>query len=64
VSVEAERLTYRVSDVAEMVGVDVRTIKRWEEAGKVPRRLDFESIVVYDRAEIDQWWADRHRKAG
>jgi integrase/predicted DNA-binding transcriptional regulator AlpA len=64
VSVEAERLVYRLSEVAVMVGVDPKTITRWEEKGKFPRRLDFDSIVVYDRGEVDVWFQKRHRKAG
>ena len=63
-SVEAVCLVYRVADCAVMFGVDERTIKRREERGKFPKRLDFDTVVVYDRAEVDAWFKDRHNRKG
>ena len=61
---ESERMTYRLWEVAAMVGVSQRTIMRWEEKGEFPQRLNFKSVRVYDRAEVDLWFQERHRKAG
>ena len=63
-TVEVISLVYRLGEVAGLFGVSERTITRWEESGQFPRRLKFGRGVVYDRVEVDQWFADRHGKAG
>lgn len=61
-SAGSECLVYRLAEVARMLGVSSRTITRWEESGLFPRRLNFVSVRVYDRGEVDRWFEGRHRK--
>ena len=57
-------LVYTLAELAAMFHCSERTIVRWEEQGFFPHRLDFAGIRVYDRGEVDAWFASRHRKAG
>lgn len=46
-----ERCT--ITEAAERVGVTTRTIKRWEEAGKVEKaKRDWRGWRVYDNEDI------------
>ncbi|MFQ5963582.1 MAG: MerR family transcriptional regulator [Candidatus Scalinduaceae bacterium] len=47
------RLT--ISEVAERVGVTTRTIKRWEDTGKVGKaKRDWRGWRVYDHEDIEE----------
>jgi predicted DNA-binding transcriptional regulator AlpA len=63
-TVEVIALVYGLAEIAAMLDVHPRTITRWEEHKKFPQRLKIGRDVVYDRVEFDQWWKDRHGKAG
>jgi predicted DNA-binding transcriptional regulator AlpA len=45
-------------DVAEIVGVDAKTIRRWRNEGRMPRGLDFGGIVRWRPETIDAWLED------
>jgi DNA-binding transcriptional MerR regulator len=43
-----------ITEVAEKIGVPPRTIKRWEESGKVPKpRRDWRDRRVYLLADLE-----------
>lgn len=48
-----ERAT--ITEVAQQIGVSVKTILRWEKAGKIRRaRRDWRGWRVYAQADINQ----------
>jgi len=54
---------YTITDAAIKIGVDPKTIKRWEEAGKVPRaKRDYRGWRVYTSADIDKLLSFRKRR--
>jgi excisionase family DNA binding protein len=48
-----------VRDVAEILGVDARTVRRWREERKLPPALTVGGIVRWERADIEAWIAAR-----
>jgi len=54
-----ERRFLRARDVAELIGVNARTIRRWRSEGILPPALEIEGIVRWDRRAVDAWLAAR-----
>ena len=53
----------RAPTVAKRIGVDARTIRRWEMAGKFPRRVEIgPNCIGYFKHEVDEWIANRARR--
>ena len=44
-------------DLAELVGVEVRTIERWRKAGSGPPFMLFGRTIRYHPARVQQWLA-------
>ncbi len=43
-------------DVADVLGVDVRTVRRWREAGKLPAPLTLgDSVLRWHPEDVDAW---------
>lgn len=43
--------------LAEILGVDVRTVHRYKSAGKLPKPIRFGGNVRWRRQDIDDWLA-------
>ena len=52
---QSERLTS--SELAERIGVSLRTIRYWEAAGVTPRRFRKGRSLYYRRALVEEWLA-------
>ncbi len=46
-----------VRDVAALLSVSPRTVRRLADAGKMPRPKRLGSLVRWNRAELDDWLA-------
>ena len=52
----AERLTYRLQEVAEVLGISRRTVERLRSAGKFPRPdLQLGRMPVWSRTTLLRW---------
>jgi excisionase family DNA binding protein len=45
---------YTLAEVAEMVGKNVRTVRRWVEAKRFPQPIPLPGPWRFRRAEVDQ----------
>ena len=52
-----------VTDVAELLQIDAKTIRNWRGQGKLPRAITISGVVRWDAADIDRWLAE-NREAG
>lgn len=43
------------ADLAEMLGVSLRTLDRWEFDDIGPRRTKIGRLVLYEKAEVKMW---------
>lgn len=48
-------------DLAERLGVDVRTVRRWRSAGRLPRAIELGGVVRWDPAVVREWIASGGR---
>lgn len=55
-SADAALLT--VDDVAALLAVSTRTIRRMADSGQMPRAVKLSSLIRWRRSEIDAWLAD------
>lgn len=53
-----------VADVARILGVGVRTIRRWRGEGKLPPALEFGGLLRWRRDAVEEWIAERGAGAG
>jgi predicted DNA-binding transcriptional regulator AlpA len=61
-SAEAERVAaasplLKAEQVADLLQIDGRTLRRFEVAGDVPRAITIGGVKRWRRAEIDRWLA-------
>lgn len=59
----AERLTLRVPEVAEMLGVPARTVYRWVELGTIPT-IRVNRVVLIPRRALEDWLLRETRRVG
>jgi excisionase family DNA binding protein len=48
-----------IADIARIVGVGDRTVRRWRPEGKLPPALEFGGLLRWRRATIEAWIAER-----
>ena len=49
--------------VAERLGVDPKTVRRWREAGKLPPAIDVAGVLRWRPEEIEAWLREREGKS-
>ncbi len=54
----ADAALLTVDDVAELLSVSPRTVRRMADSGAMPRPLKLASLVRWRRSDIDRWLAD------
>ena len=54
-----QRLALSADEVAATLGVSVRQIWRMASAGKLPKPRLIGCRRRWDRAELEQWWAEQ-----
>lgn len=49
---------WNVQEVADYLGVSVKTVRRWDEQGIIPsgRRLGGDRVIRWDSAAIERWF--------
>jgi len=52
-----EKRYLRARDVAELLQIDVRTVRRWREQGLLPEPIAIAGVVRWDRRVVDEWLA-------
>ena len=45
--------------MAELLRIDVRTLRRWRHEGKAPRPLKGKGPLRWRRADVERWLAER-----
>lgn len=58
-----ERLTYRVPEVAALLGVSRSIVFDWVEAGLIPH-VKVQRTVLIPRRELEEWLARQTRRKG
>jgi excisionase family DNA binding protein len=55
-----EQLLFTINEVAAMISVTPRTIKKWREIGRFPRECFRDGRVArWNREQIDAWIEER-----
>jgi len=55
VPASTERRYLRVRDVAELIGVNARTVRRWRSEGVLPPALAIEGVVRWRAEDVEAW---------
>ena len=50
---------WSVADVAERIGVDQKTVRRWRTDGELPPAFNTGSVVRWERSAIESWITER-----
>ncbi len=58
-----ERYAIRARDCARMFGVSLRTWRNWAEQKLIPKPRRIGGAVLWDRAELERWFADGAKAA-
>lgn len=63
-AVPADERTLWLKEVAALVGVDRRTILRWEDAGHFPARLGVDKYgkqarIIWRKSDVEKWIRER-----
>jgi predicted DNA-binding transcriptional regulator AlpA len=53
-----KRAMMSVDDVATEIGCCPRSVRRWADAGRMPRPIKLGSLVRWPRSVIETWIAD------
>jgi predicted DNA-binding transcriptional regulator AlpA len=53
-----QRAMMSVDDVAMEIGCCSRSIRRWDDSGRMPKPVKLGSLIRWPRAVIEQWIAD------
>lgn len=51
----------RIKPIANLIGVHHRTLRRWWKAGKFPKPLGINGILLFKNAEVLAWLEKAHQ---
>jgi predicted DNA-binding transcriptional regulator AlpA len=49
----------RIHEVSELTGVPVNTLRSWRQSETGPQATRLGGLLVWDRAEVEAWVAER-----
>ena len=53
----------RIKPIANLIGVHHQTLRRWWKAGKFPKPLEINGILLFKNAEVLAWLEKTHEKS-
>ena len=54
----------RIKPTADLIGVHHQTLRRWWQAGKFPKPININGILLFKNADVLAWLEEAHSTEG
>lgn len=54
----------RIKPTADLIGVHHQTLRRWWQAGKFPKPININGILLFKNADVLAWLEEAHNTEG